>query len=103
MNEPRLEVAADGSIELIGELNHQNVPSLLIKSDDMIVNNDTNQSSNLVINLNAVSRSDSAGVALLIEWMRQAKKHNKTIRFTNMPEQMHEIAMVSGVDKLLAI
>ena len=102
MNEPRLEVAADGSIELIGELNHQNVPSLLRKSDDMIVNNDTNQSSNLVINLNAVSRSDSAGVALLIEWTRQAKQFQKHIRFNNIPQQMHEIAEVTGVDKMLA-
>jgi phospholipid transport system transporter-binding protein len=111
MNEARIEVAADGSIAIIGELNHQNVPVLLKKSISIIFNNDRDRSSNqssdqsrdLAIDLNAVSRSDSAGVALLIEWMRQAKKNSKTIRFNNIPEQMHEIAMVSGVDKMLAI
>jgi phospholipid transport system transporter-binding protein len=106
MTEARIEVAADGSIAIIGELNHQNVPTLLKKSAAIIMNNSDQSrgdSSDLTIDLNAVSRSDSAGVALLIEWMRQAKQNNKTIRFNNIPKQMHEIATVSGVDKMLAM
>lgn len=102
MNEPKIEVNADGSFAIIGELNHQSVPAVLKKSSGIFFT-DGGNSGDLAIDLKAVSRSDSAGVALLVEWMRQAKKNNKTIRFNNIPEQMHEIAVVSGVDKLLAM
>jgi phospholipid transport system transporter-binding protein len=61
------------------------------------------QSDVINIDLNNVSRSDSAGVALLIEWIRQAQKNNKTIQFHNIPKQMRDIATVTGVDKMLAI
>ena len=103
MNEPKIEVNADGSFAIIGELNHQSVPSVLKTSSNMFFSNNTSNNNNLSIDLKQVSRSDSAGVALLIEWMRQAKKNNKAIRFNNIPEQMHEIAEGSGVDELLAM
>ena len=102
MEAPRIEVKADGSISVSGELNHQTVPSLLKQSGELLFRGDGNPGGDIAIDLSAVSRADSAGVALLIEWLRQAKRNNKTIRFSNMPEQMHEIATVSGVDKLLA-
>jgi len=102
MEAPRIEVKADGSISVSGELNHQTVPALLKQSGELLFRGDGNPGGDIAVDLNAVSRADSAGVALLIEWLRQAKRNNKTIRFSNMPEQMHEIATVSGVDKLLA-
>ena len=46
---------------------------------------------------------DSAGVALLIEWQRQAQKHNKSVCFINIPSQMLAIARLSGVDDLLSL
>jgi phospholipid transport system transporter-binding protein len=102
MNEPKIEVTPDGKISVIGELNHQTVPALLKKSASVIFSGNSQQSGELVIDLNAVSRSDSAGVALLIEWIRQAKHLHKSIRFNNIPHQMHEIAEVTGVDEMLA-
>jgi phospholipid transport system transporter-binding protein len=48
-----------------------------------------------------VTRSDSAGLALLIDWMRLAKTSNKEIMFYNIPAQMLAIANASGVDELL--
>ncbi|KPJ93823.1 MAG: hypothetical protein AMJ53_06475 [Gammaproteobacteria bacterium SG8_11] len=103
MNEPKIEVNEDGSIAIIGELDHQSIPALLKKSSGIFFSDHNRNSDDLNIDLKAVSRSDSAGVALLIEWMRQAKKNHKTIRFDNIPEQMRELAEVSGVDKLLAM
>lgn len=103
MSEPRIEVAADGDIAIIGELNHQTVPALLKSGAGRIFNNGATQRDEIAIDLNGVSRSDSAGVALLVEWMRQAKKIQKTIRFHNIPKQMRDIATVTGVDKMLAI
>ena len=102
MKEPRIELTSDGRIAVIGDLNHQTVPALLKQSVSVIFNDNGRQNANLAIDLSAVSRSDSAGVALLIEWTRQAKQFHKHIRFNNIPQQMHEIAEVTGVDKMLA-
>jgi len=57
----------------------------------------------LDLDLSEVTRSDSAGLALLIEWMRQAKKVNKPIRFFNMPAQMLALAEASGMEELLPL
>ncbi|MDQ7073438.1 MAG: STAS domain-containing protein [Gammaproteobacteria bacterium] len=57
----------------------------------------------LKIDLTKVTRSDSAGLALLINWMRWAKKMSKEIRFYNVPAQILAIAHASGVDELLPI
>jgi phospholipid transport system transporter-binding protein len=61
------------------------------------------QAPTVSIDLTAVSRADSAGLALLITWMRQAKKSGKTISFHNLPTQMQAIARASGLDEFLPI
>lgn len=55
----------------------------------------------LVLDLGQVTRADSAGVALLIEWMREARLRSKQIHFENIPEQMLAIARAGNVDHLL--
>lgn len=55
----------------------------------------------LNIDLTGVTRSDSAGLAVLIDWMRTAKTSNKKIVFYNVPAQILEIANASGLDELL--
>lgn len=57
----------------------------------------------LDVDLTAVTHSDSAGLALLVEWMRQAGKVNKPIRFFNMPTQMLALAEASGMEGLLPL
>jgi phospholipid transport system transporter-binding protein len=53
------------------------------------------------IDLSRVVESDSAGLALLIEWMRLARKHNGSVVFTNVPPQLSALARISEVDELL--
>ena len=53
------------------------------------------------INLTGVTSADSAGLALLIEWIRLGKKHNCNIRFLNLPAQLLPLAKLFGVDHLL--
>jgi len=52
-----------------------------------------------IVDLSEVTRTDSAGLALLIEMRKQAKQTPLT--FHQMPAQMHKLAMVSGVEELL--
>lgn len=98
MSEPRLEASADGRLRVSGELSFKTVPSLVSTSREFFKSNKS-----LDVDLADVGRADSAGVALLIEWQRQAQKQNKSICFFNIPAQMLAIARLSGVDELLTL
>lgn len=55
------------------------------------------------IDFTDVTRSDSAGLVLLIDWMRTAKQASKAITFYNIPQQILAIANASGLDALLPL
>ena len=55
-----------------------------------------------VIDLSAVTGSDSSGLALLIEWLSVARGAGRTLRYENMPAQLHQLALLSDVDALLS-
>ena len=54
-----------------------------------------------VIDLSSVTASDSAGLALLIEWLSVAKAANHPLRFENIPSQLQQLARLSEVEELL--
>lgn len=54
-----------------------------------------------VIDLAGVTASDSAGLALLIEWLSVAKAASRTLRFENIPSQLQQLARLSEVEELL--
>ena len=98
MSAVRFENNNDNVYQIIGELNMATVPQL---QQDMAGLFKTANDS-LVIDLAEVSRSDSAGLALLLEWLAQAKHNNTSITFQNLPEQMQAIIKVSGLDELIS-
>jgi anti-anti-sigma factor len=57
----------------------------------------------ICVDLSGVTQSDSASVALLAAWMRQAHNLQKQIYFKNLPPQMQAIMHVSGLEMILPI
>jgi len=57
----------------------------------------------LEVDLSKVQRSDSAGLALLVEWLREARQTGQSVRFFNIPAQMLAMARVSGLDQVLPL
>ena len=55
----------------------------------------------VVLDLSGVVQSDSAALALLIEWMREARRRGTGIHFENVPSQLRAIARASQVDQFL--
>ncbi|HEX9435265.1 MAG TPA: STAS domain-containing protein [Burkholderiales bacterium] len=53
------------------------------------------------VDLGEVSEMDSALLALLLAWLREARLHDRTLVFTNLPESLRTIARLYGVDRLL--
>lgn len=55
------------------------------------------------LDLSAVGYSSSAGLALLLDWLRAAAASGKTLRIDNMPADMVALARVSGLDAMLPL
>lgn len=85
-----------GRFALHGSLNADSVPALWQQAGGAFQG-----ARELDIDLSAVERADSAGLALLVEWTRQARQNGQRIRFLNLPEQLLAIARVSGLDTML--
>jgi phospholipid transport system transporter-binding protein len=94
----QLEEVEDSWFRLTGELNFDSVPELLKTSTSLF-----RDAERIDIDLSGVVRSGSAGLALLVEWMRQAEKMHKPIQFLNIPLQMMAIVRVSGLDQVCPI
>jgi phospholipid transport system transporter-binding protein len=95
---PDLREQSPGLYRLSGELNFASVPALLEDHHELFTAGAT-----LCIDLSGVSYSDSAGLALLIEWLRLAQTRQCELRFQQIPAQMLAIAKVSGVDSFLPL
>ena len=98
MSEARLEAVAPGRFRLSGELDFDSVPALAPRAGELFAADGEVQ-----VSLDAVDRADSAGLALLVDWLREARRRQRQIRFTAVPAQMLALARVSGVDELLAL
>ncbi|HZS68805.1 MAG TPA: STAS domain-containing protein [Burkholderiales bacterium] len=53
------------------------------------------------VDLAEVSEMDSALLALLLAWLREARQHERALAFANLPESVRTIARLYGVDRLL--
>ena len=53
------------------------------------------------VDLAEVSEMDSALLALLLAWLRDAKARDKPVVFANLPQSLRTIARLYGVDALL--
>lgn len=96
MNVADFEYTANGHIRVSGELSFDTVPGLAARVADVV-----HGEKKVIVDLGAVKRADSAGLALLIEWRRQAERQQCKLYFDNIPQQLQAIASVSGVTELL--
>ena len=88
----------EGRLEIQGDLSFASVPMLWEQCLAQL-----RRHAELEIDLSQVHRSDSAGLALLVECLRQARQTGKSIRFFNIPAQMLAIARVSCLDQVLPL
>lgn len=61
------------------------------------------QTNELLLDLQSVSKHDSAGLALIMELYCQSEKQQKSLKIIRMPEQLLHLAQLSEVDQLLNI
>ena len=93
---PQLESLGQGRFRVGGLLDATTVTRLLEDGQTRF-----HGISNVTIDLGGVTESDSSGLALLLEWLRLARKGNQRIRFDHVPQQIIALARISEVDDLL--
>jgi phospholipid transport system transporter-binding protein len=54
----------------------------------------------ITIDLGGVGNADSAGLALMLEWVKLSRSRKMSLRFRNIPQQLLNLAKLSGIDKL---
>ncbi|MBT8090178.1 MAG: STAS domain-containing protein [Gammaproteobacteria bacterium] len=96
MNDFTLEDNGDGCFAVSGEMTFDTAERILKASGDPF-----EQHSQLEIDLSGVTVCDSAGLALLLEWVTWANHTVREIRFNGMPERIMAIAKTTEVDQLL--
>jgi phospholipid transport system transporter-binding protein len=92
----RLESLGAGRFRVSGVLDASTAREMLEQSEARFA-----QFQDLDVDLGGVGESDSAGLALLIEWLRIARQSQKEIRFANLPAQIEALARISEVEDLL--
>lgn len=55
----------------------------------------------VTLDLSGVEAASSAGVALLLEWRRQAHRAGVRLTVSGMPESVRRVARLSGVEVLI--
>ena len=52
---------------------------------------------NLTLDLAQVTNTDSAGLALLVEWLRRARDAKRSLSFTNIPAQVQTLMRINNL------
>ena len=97
MSDFELQDLGDGRFALTGEMSFDSAERILKASEKPF-----EEHTQLEIDLSGVTVSDSAGLALLLEWVTWANHTVREIRFEGMPERVMAIAKTTEVDGLLS-
>ena len=92
-----IDAVAPGRLTVRGELDFDNAPAAL--SRGLALLGDTKD---CVIDLSGLSSGDSAGLAVLIEWLASARRRGASLRYTDVPAQIRAIARISALEDLLS-
>ncbi|TAK53852.1 MAG: STAS domain-containing protein [Gammaproteobacteria bacterium] len=92
----RLRAAGPGSYLLEGRLVFGTAARLLAEGEAAFAGE-----RGVVVDLSGVTRADSAGLALLLEWSLTARSAGREIRYRNLPAEITALATLAEVRTLL--
>ena len=94
--ECQIETLGEGRFRIHGVLGFATVNRVLEASKELF-----SEHSVIEVDFSGVERSDSAGLALLIEWVNWAKHYVREISYTNVPKEIRSVAEISEVEWML--
>jgi len=62
---------------------------------------ESSRADRLVVDCGAVTRADSAGLAVLLDWLAWGRRKSRAVSLENLPASLLAIARISEVDGML--
>ena len=100
MSDTCIRQGKPGELQLVGVLDYRSGPQLREDGRRLI---GSSTAAALVLDCTAVEKSSSVGLSLLLAFMRDAQGAGKTLKVRGLPEDMRQIAEVSGLSELLPL
>lgn len=91
-----LDSGEAGTFRLRGDVTFHTAQRILERSEKLFA-----RDGDIEVDLSAVERTDSSGLALLLEWINQACKAGRKIHFSAVPEKIMAIAETAEISELL--
>jgi phospholipid transport system transporter-binding protein len=92
-----IDSRAPGRLVVRGELDFDTAPAALARGLALL-----DDAMDCEVDLSGLSAGDSAGLAVLVEWLGTARQRGARLRYTGVPAQMRAIARISDLEELLA-
>ena len=96
MSEFMIEDLGGGKFAVSGDMTFDTAEKILRASENLF-----DEHTQIEVDLSEITASDSAGLALLLEWVTWANHSVREIRFSDMPEKILAIARTTEVEPLL--
>lgn len=85
----------NGHFVIDGDLTFATIDKRTVKSLGFL-----NSAKSVTVDLIRVANTDSAGLALMVELIKQARRHQTQLSFNNVPKQLLNLAKLSGFDDI---
>jgi len=99
VSENGLASRGDGSFDISGRLTFDTVPRFQDLAGGLLQGNTLP----VTIDMQGVTQADSAGLALMIEWLQMARAAKRELVFANIPEQMNDLIRVNGLQRMFGL
>ena len=63
---------------------------------------ESSRADRIIVDCSGVTRADSAGLAVLLDWLAWSRRQSRAVSLQNLPPSLIAIARISEVDGLLA-
>jgi phospholipid transport system transporter-binding protein len=94
MTQMLTKTQTDGLLKLAGDLTFATINKKTVALCDFnAAPNDL-----IIIDFSQINNSDSAGLALIIEWLKLARVSNRPLKFRHLPAQLQTLAQLCGFD-----
>lgn len=98
MSTATLNGTGPGQYRVVGDLDFDSIGALLGEGERLFA-----AARAVRIDLQGVGQANSAGLALLLEWIEQAKRRGQSLDLVNLPESLARIAAITNLAGLLPL
>lgn len=95
MNNVQIIGQEPGHFIIAGDLTFSSIGKDTVKSMAFL-----SSAKEVILDLSKVGLTDSAGLALMLEWIKYARSKRSHVVFKNIPEQLRNLAKLSGLEAI---